>query len=154
MAGMSSYEYGENEQTRISIWYNHLSPFLHLKKVWKICITIWCARHARTATLFLKSEWQMTNDAVILYQNAMKIEMPTEVHFHKRQVSLFKIFQHVFRTFCFMLLKSKVFKDVKPPNLRYNVALVEFSFSILCVSFVTIILFKERFVKKRTCHHF
>ena len=103
---------------------------------------------------FLKSEWQMTNDAVILYQNAMKIEMPTEVHFHKRQVSLFKIFQHVFRTFCFMLLKSKVFKDVKPPNLRYNVALVEFSFSILCVSFVTIILFKERFVKKRTCHHF
>ena len=41
--------------------------------------------HAR-ATLFLKSEWQMTNDAVILYQNAMKIEMPTEVHFHKRQV--------------------------------------------------------------------
>ena len=47
MAGMSSYEYGENEQTRISIWYNHLSPFLHLKKVWKICITIWCARHAR-----------------------------------------------------------------------------------------------------------
>ena len=87
MAGMSSYEYGENEQTRISIWYNHLSPFLHLKKVWKICITIWCARHARTrGTLFLKSEWQMTNDAVILYQNAMKIEMPTEVHFHKRQV--------------------------------------------------------------------
>ena len=41
---------------------------------------------------FLKSEWQMTNDAVILYQNAMKIEMPTEVHFHKRQVSLFKIY--------------------------------------------------------------
>ena len=117
MAGMSSYEYGENEQTRISIWYNHLSPFLHLKKVWKICITIWCARHARAhnATLFLKSEWQMTNDAVILYQNAMKIEMPTEVHFHKRQVSLFKIFQHVFRTFCFMLLKSKVFQRCQTP---------------------------------------
>ena len=149
MAGMSSYEYGENEQTRISIWYNHLSPFLHLKKVWKICITIWCARHARTrGTLFLKSEWQMTNDAVILYQNAMKIEMPTEVHFHKRQVSLFKIFQHVFRIFCFMLLKSKVFQRCHNPlDFRYNVALVEFSFSILCVSFVTIILFKERFVK-------
>ena len=54
MAGMSSYEYGENEQTRISIWYNHLSPFLHLKKVWKICITIWCARHARAGNAFFE----------------------------------------------------------------------------------------------------
>ena len=32
---------------------------------------------------FLKSEWQMTNDAVILYQNAMKIEMPNRSAFQK-----------------------------------------------------------------------
>ena len=73
-----------------SIWDNHLSPFLHLKKVGKICITALtssrfvCSRHAQQrnggGSAFLKSDWQMTNDAVILYQNAMKIEMALEVH--------------------------------------------------------------------------
>ena len=33
---------------------------------------------------FLKSEWQMTNDAVILYQNAMKIEMPNRSAFPQK----------------------------------------------------------------------
>ena len=58
---------------------------------------------AQSSNAFLKSEWQMTNDAVILYQNAMKIEMPNRSAFpQKTSLSFLKNISACFQNFFFL----------------------------------------------------